>query len=277
MNKVCLAFVFFSVVFSSSAQEDGNEDLDALFRVDYDTPLTIDLEEEEVVEDVAPRVRKRRNFYFGVKTKKHYTRTGFGREAVYELFNFLKEYEGPPPYAQDFYWYNTRTKRIVNSLNVDENRAYVLHGPYRKMLGEQVLEEGWFYKGQKHQRWVRYNSSDILQDKSYWWKGWPRDSRLSYYDFDREKLKEVIPIHFGEKEGEYWAFHSNGELAARGVFLHDYKIGVWREYYDNGRVKREVQYPENPFDFQFDPIILREWSRDGQLIYDREEFQSSLR
>ena len=27
------------------------------------------------------------------------------------------------------------------------------------------LEEGYFYKGVKHGRWMRYNTHDILQDK----------------------------------------------------------------------------------------------------------------
>ena len=36
----------------------------------------------------------------------------------------------------------TSKKKIVNSLKVDPNRAYVLHGPYEKRKGEIVLEKG---------------------------------------------------------------------------------------------------------------------------------------
>ncbi|MEQ9229778.1 MAG: hypothetical protein RIF46_03790, partial [Cyclobacteriaceae bacterium] len=165
MRKSLILFLICSSV-SVLAQD---ENLDDLFKVDYDTPLTIDLEEkEEEEEEVAPKKKKKRNVYFGIKTKKHYTKTGFGQESVYELFNFLKVYEGPSDYAQDFYYYDTKKKKIINSLKVDPRYAYVLHGPYKKMKGEQVLEEGWFYKGTKHKRWVRFNSSDILMDKKYW-------------------------------------------------------------------------------------------------------------
>lgn len=269
------------IVLSFSAWSLGafgqEENLGELFKVDYDTPLTIDLDEEdEKEEDVAPKEKKKRNFYFGVKTKKHFTRTGSWGEGVYELFNYLKVYEGPPEYARDFYWYDPKKKKIVNSLRVDPKRALVLHGPYVKKKGEQVIEEGWFYKGMKHKRWVRFNGSDILMDKKYWWKGWPQDALLAYYDHDRRKLREVVPVHHQEKQGEYWAFHENGNLAARGFYTHDYKTGTWREYYVNKKLKREVLYPEDPFDFEHQPVILREWDRNGKLIYDREDYLKEI-
>lgn len=274
--KKTFAFSFLLITFGLVAQD---ENIDDLFRVSYDTPLTIDLEEEEEEkkDDVAPKKKVKRNVFFGVKTRKHYTKTGFGPESVYELFNFLKVYEGPPEFARDFYWYDPKKKRIVNSLKVDPNRAYVLHGPYTKKKGDQILEEGWFYKGMKHKRWVRFNTSDILMDKKYWWKGFPQESLLSYYDHKRTKLREVIPVHFDEKEGEYWAYHEDGTLAARGFFKHDYRVGTWREFYPNRRVKREILYPEDPFDFDHEPVILREWDRNGQLIYSREDFLKQLK
>ena len=277
-NMMRFFFSFLLVGFCLFAQAQ-DEDLDKLFKVDYDTPLTIDLDEQEEEREanVGPKKKKKRNVFFGVKTKKHFTRSGFGKEAIYELFNFLKVYEGPPEYAQDFYWYDTKKKKIVNSRKIDPSRAYVLHGPYVKKKGEMILEKGWFFKGLKHKRWVRFNSNDILQDKKYFWKGWPHESLLSYHDAARKQLREIIPLHYGEKEGEYWAYHDDGTLAARGVYKHDYKVGIWREFYPNRRVKREIQYPEDPFDFDFQPIILREWSRDGQVIYNREEFRKQLK
>ncbi|MEQ8905091.1 hypothetical protein [Ekhidna sp.] len=260
----------------SAFSQDG-ESLEDLFKVDYDTPLTLDLEEEakedKGIEPVKQKKKKKkRNVYFGIKTRKAFTRTGFGNDVVFEIFNVLKEYEGPPEYASDFYWYDYKKKKVMNSLRVDKKNAGVLHGPYKKMLGEQVLEEGWYYKGMKHRRWVRFNRHDILQDKSYWWKGWPQESKLAYYDFKKTKLKEVIPVHFGEKDGEYWAFHEDGSLAVRGNYKFGHKVGLWREYYDAGRVKREVVYPDDPFNFKFNPYIAREWDNKGTLIYDRSKF-----
>jgi len=253
------------------------EDLSSLFKVDYDTPLTIDLEEEEEEEMVVAKKKVKRNFFFGYKTRKGYTRTVSGREAVFEQFNTLKVYQGPSTFTRDFYWFHSKKKKIINSLKVDVKYAAVLHGPYLKTMGDLILEEGYFYKGMKHKRWMRHNTHDILQEKKYFWKGWPQESLLSYYDFERTKLREIIPVHFGEKEGEYWGFHANGNTAARGRFKFDNKVGTWREYYPNKRVKREVLYPEDPFNFEHKAVILREWDTNGKLIYDREDFLESLK
>jgi len=274
MHKLFFILVCWFCLGSVFAQE---ETLDNLFKVDYDTPLTIDLEEEEEEVIVTKKKKVKPNFYFGLKTKKHFTRQGFGKDVVFELFNYLKEYQGPQPYARDFYWYNFKKKKIVNSLNVDVKNAGVMHGPYKKLKGELVLEEGYFYKGMKHKRWMRYNSHDILQNKEYYWKGWPKESLLSYYDFERTKLREIVPVHFGEKNGEYWAFHANGNPAVKGRYKFDHKVGTWREYYPNKRVKREVLYPEDPFDFEHKAVMLREWDTNGQKIYDREDFLKSLK
>ena len=264
----CCSFLL--LVIPSVSQE---ESLDDIFKVDYDTPLTLDLAEEEEAEidPVAKEKKIKRNVFFGVKTKKGFTRSKYGKDVVIELFHVLKKYENPPEYARDFYWYDTKKKKLVNSLRIDQDAAKVLHGPYKKMLGEVVLEEGWFYKGMKHRRWVRFNRHDILQEKKYWWKGWPQESRLAYYDFKKTKLREVVPVHYEERNGNYWAFHEDGSIAVLGEYKFDYKIGLWREYYDGRRIKREVIYPKEPFDFKFTPYISREWDRKGSLIYDSEK------
>lgn len=268
-----------SLLFSSVllAQEDTNESVDDIFRVNYDTPLTLDLEEAKKSE-VEPVKRKKKrvkkNVFFGLKTRKGFTRNLIRGDVVYEIFHVLKEYEAPPEYARDFYWYDYKKKKIVNSLRVKPDQAGVLHGPYKKMLGELILEEGWFYKGMKHRRWVKFNKYDILQDKAYWWKGWPQESLLAYYDFKKTKLREVIPVHYGEKDGEYWAFHKNGSVAVRGKYKFDHRVGLWKEYYDGRRIKREVQYPEDPFDFDFRPYIVKEWDIRGKVIFDRAKFKS---
>lgn len=259
--------------FYSNAQE--GESLDDLFKVDYDTPLTLDLEanEEEGIEPVKQKKKKvKKNVFFGLKTRKGFTRSGYGNRVLTELFHVLKEFEGPPEYARDFFWFNYKKKEITNSLRVDKDKAGVLHGPYKKMLGDVVVEEGWYYKGLKHRRWVRFNRFDILQEKKYWWKGWPQESRLAYYDFKKTQLKEVIPVHFEERSGEYWAFHKDGSIAVIGEYKFDHKVGMWREYYNDRRVKREVVYPEDPFNFDFVPYITREWDEKGTLIYDRSKF-----
>ncbi|MEM7298487.1 MAG: hypothetical protein AAF391_09515, partial [Bacteroidota bacterium] len=259
----------------------GDESLEELFRVDYDTPLTLDLEasEDDIgIEPVKQKKKKvKKNVFFGLKTRKSFTRTLRGNDVLWEQFHVLKVYEGPQSYTRDFYWFDYKKKKIIKSLRVDKKNAGVLHGPYKKMLGEQVIEEGWYYKGMKHKRWVRFNRHDILQEKAYWWKGWPQESRLAYYDFKKTKLKEVIPVHFGERNGEYWAFHEDETIAVRGKYKFNHKVGLWREYYNDNRVKREVIYPDDPFEFKTTPYIHREWDRKGKLIYDRSKSLKSSR
>lgn len=269
-----ISFLFWSI---GAFSQDSGESLADLFKVDYDTPLTLDLAAEESedsgIEPVKQKKKKvKKNVFFGIKTRKAFTRTFRGNDVIFEVFNVLKVYERPPEYASDFYWFNSKKRRIQNSLKIDKRNARVLHGPYKKTVGDQVVEEGWYYKGMKHRRWVRFNKYDILQDKSYWWKGWPQQSKLAYYDFKKTKLKEVIPVHFGERNGEYWAFHEDGSIAVRGNYKFGNKVRLWREYYDGGRVKREVMYPDDPFNFRFTPHIAREWDDKGVLIYDQKKF-----
>jgi len=273
--KATLLHCLFLLLTIPSVSQEGS--LDDIFKVDYDTPLTLDLAEEEETE-TEPKAQKKKvkkNVFFGVKTKKGFTRSGYGKNVVIELFHVLKKYEDPPQYARDFYWYDAKKKKLINSLRIDEDIAGVLHGPYKKMLGEVVLEEGWFYKGMKHRRWVRFNRHDILQEKKYWWKGWPQESRLVHYDFKKTKLREVVPVYYEEKNGDYWAFHEDGSIAALGRYKFDQRVGLWKEYYPGRRIKREVIYPNEPFDFKFNPYISKEWDRKGNLIYDRKKFLKS--
>lgn len=277
-----LLFLIVICFFSVSLSAQDGESIEELFKVKYETPLSIDMEQEfeqEQEEETGKKKEKKKNpkIYYGIKTKRGYAKQGFGERTTVELFFYLKEkdYEGPDPYARDFYWYDFKKKKIVNSLRVKKGYAGVLHGHYEKKLGDQIIEEGYYYKGMKHGRWVRYNRHDILMEKEIYWKGWPKDSRLAYYDFERNNLKEVIPVHYGERQGEYFAYHPNGKLAVVGHYRFDNKVGIWREYYDNERVKREVSYPLEPFD-NTPPVITKEWDREGNVIYDRKRFQARI-
>jgi antitoxin component YwqK of YwqJK toxin-antitoxin module len=253
-----------------------------LFKVDYETPLTIEMKERQeevkdpdaVIDPFRKKERKNPKVFWGIKTKRGYTRKGFGDNVVVELFHYMKDkdYVGPDTYDRDFYWYDFKKKKIVNSLRAEPKKSGIMHGHYIKKIGDQVLEEGYFYKGKKHGRWVRLNKSDILQDKKIYWKGWPEESLLSFYDFQRTKVKEVIPVHYGERQGTYYAFHPNGEVAAVGDYMHNQKVGLWREFYPNRRIKREIRYPDEPFAKNKSPYIVKEYADSGGEIYDRSRF-----
>jgi len=266
-----LIFVFVLVQGGTLYGQDYLDDDD--FESQYEKPLTIDLnaiDEEDIVDLKKKKVK--RNVYYDKKTRRSFTKKGFGGSTVLEEFSVLKVYEDPLPYVRDIYWFDFRKRKIIKSRKINKDNAGILHGPYTKKIGDQIVEQGIFYMGTKHGRWTKWNKHNILQTKEKYYKGWPKESLVAYHNKEEKKLKEIIPIHFGEKEGNYYAFHQSGNLAARGEYRFDHKVGTWREYYDQlNRRKREISYPKDPFDDKFVPFIAREWDKQGKLIYERKK------
>ena len=240
-----------------------------------DSFATINLEvdkEEEQEETVDAKKKRKKNVFYDLRTRKGFTRRGFGDREVITLFHYLREYQDPNPYIRDVYWYDTESGQIKISSNINKETARILHGPYKRLLGDQVIEEGIFYVGTKHGRWTEHNSNDILVNKQKFIKGWPKESQISYYDPTAKHVKEVIPIEHGEEEGIYYYFHDNGQVAVMGEYQYGEKVGVWREFYkDRARRKKEIQYKKDPFEKNFSPYVLREWDESGQLVYTHSE------
>ncbi len=244
-------------------------------------PVTIELGEEEEEEEEEKEEKKekvKRNFYYDKKTRKKFTISGYGNNVTRELFNYLKkDYVGPDPYVRDFYWYDFKRKSIRSTKNPDPKFAAILHGPYRKEKDDMVIESGMYWNGLKHGRWMRYDINGILMDKQVYFKGWPIDSKITYYDEERTQVKEAIPIVYGEKEGTYLYFHKNGQVAVQGEYRFDEKVGLWVEYQpQRRRRKKTIQYGSDPFDKDFKPYINQEWDEDGKLVYDREQWESKF-
>ena len=273
-----LTFCFLLVAMQVMAQ-DGNGSGDAFSLSDEQAkkPLTIDLADEGEPEDEAELKKKKRKkkVFYGLKTRKFFVRTGSGDRTIFESFHYLKEYEDPDPFVRDIYWYDFDSRKIKKNRKVNRKSGVILHGPYEKYrLDGTILETGIFYKGTKHGRWTRYDNKNILLDKKKYYKGWPKESIVSYYDKDRKKLKEIIPVEYGKKEGNYFYFHDNGMVAVSGEFQNDEQVKIWREYYKfRRRKKKEVQFKTNPWDNEFQSHIIKEWNEKGELIYDRVDYQ----
>ena len=238
-----------------------------------ESPLTLDLKEEEEEEEVELKKKKRKkNVFYGIKTKKRYTKQGYGEKTTLELFHVLKVYQKPDPYIRDVYWLDERQRKIKKGGKFDEKYGRILHGPYVKRRGAQILEQGIYYLGTKHGRWVKLDKDDILVDKQKYIKGWPKESEITYYDQERTKLKEVIPIEYGEKEGYYYYFFENGLLAVRGEYQFGCKVGRWTEnHYNTLQRKKVIQYSKKAYDEEFEPYTWKEWSRRGKLVYDHKK------
>jgi len=235
-------------------------------------PLTVELEKNEEDETFTPKKKKKKkNIYYGLKTKKGFTTRGRGEREDLILFNYLKEPEQTDKYVRDIYWYNFEKKQIL-SRGFDPQKGVILHGPYIVRRNDVTIEEGIFYIGTKHGRWIRKTGQDILIDKEKYYKGWPKESLVKFYDpSTRTKIKEIIPVEYGQKEGNYYYFFNNGTRAVTGEYSYDERVGKWTSYYENrrGRRKREIQYRKDPDNDNFVPYITKEWNSAGKVIYDR--------
>jgi antitoxin component YwqK of YwqJK toxin-antitoxin module len=242
-------------------------------RFTVDTPVSLDLMKEEPEEAPKKKKKVKKKVFYGIKTKKGFTRKGQGERVTYELFYYLKKSEKPQTFVRDIYWYDFTRREIrkTTMTSFDPAKGVLLHGPYEKRQGQNIVQKGIFYKGTRHGRWVSYNARDsVLTDKEKYFRGWPKESLVSYYDPQaRKKMKEMTPIEFGEKEGYYFFFHENGQMAVQGEYHWDEKVGDWTEYYPTGKRKKIVTYPNSTdvFDKEFKPYIKAEWNDKGKEIY----------
>lgn len=225
---------------------------------------------EDTLEDVP--LRKRRNYFFGEKTKRTYTVADAGGRTVIEDFYILPDPVEVDPYVLAIYRHDPDRDQVRATRPRSNMVSRVLHGPYKKLIDDEVVEEGMYFYGTKHQRWVSLTRQNQLVSKQHFHKGWYRDSEITYYDgAGKEKLETVMPIQYGKKEGLFVHFFENGRIAVRGQYQFDKKVGIWEEYHNNPNaiiVKREIQYPPDAFQKDFKPYIRREWDESGEQIYE---------
>lgn len=271
--RVNTIIAFIVIVFSL---EGYAQEIDEF--VTINTPLTIDLDAEEE-ERVSPKAKKRKKkVFYGHKTKKAFTKKGNGNRIEIQVFYYLKERLPLDPYVRDVYWFDFKRREIKKSKKIDPDYGVVLHGPYKRMIDNKVIEEGIYYNGMKHGRWTRYNNRDVLVDKRKYYKGWPKESLARFYDKERTELKEIIPVEYGQKEGNYYFFYKNGNIAVRGEYREGQKVGQWIEYWPRrGRRKKIIQYREDPYDDTFKPYTIKEWASNGKLVYDREVWKRQVK
>ena len=245
--------------------------------ISEDAKPTLELnpeEKEEEEEDKKKKKRKKKTFY-GIKTRKGFTPPiTRGRKTILETFYVIKKsLPELDPYVKEIYYYDVARKKIktarASKIIDDPKIMRVLHGPYNRFVNKVAVETGIFYKGARHGRWELFDLDSALVDKQYYYKGWPQDSEMSYYDIERTLVKEVVPVKWGDREGDYVFFNQNGTLRITGKYANDIKVGKWRLYHANIQKRHmEVQFAENPYDYEHKPIVLREWNDKGKQVYD---------
>lgn len=209
--------------------------------------------------------------YHGIGIEKHILKRGSGSRLSYtEFYTSKKNDEIPNPYIKNIFWFDEKKQKVVEALTRERSTNQLMHGPYKEYRGETLLEEGYYYLGTKDGIWAKYDKDFSLIEKKSYDRGFLEGSKITYYDADSTKIKEVMPNWFGKTTGDYFLFHENGTLAEQGQYDNGVKIGKWVEYYDAGnRRKKEMQYGSDCFDTT-EPYLVREYDAAGKMIYQKQ-------
>lgn len=236
-------------------------------------PLLLFDEEKEKEEQKEKKKKARKNIWFGIKTQRGFTRREMRGQSYYEYFNYTDIDRTPNPYIRDVYWYDSK-QRSIKTTGYTKETGYLLHGPYERIVNDAVVEKGMFYYGTKHNTWMLFDDKNVLQDKSHYSEGWPKESRITYYDQGSKSIAEIIPVQYSLAEGNYFYFHEDQQVAVTGEYKYGEKVGLWTEYWDTSNTqairKREIQYQEAPYTKNFRPFIRAEWDKNGNLIYRKD-------
>jgi hypothetical protein len=109
------------------------------FTFDTDKPfslLELDAKEEPIV---TKKKKPKKKVFYGIKTKKGFTRKGYGSHVTVELFYYLKKPEKPSTFARDIFYYDFARREVLKTAKFDPKRGVLLHGPYKKMQDNIVL------------------------------------------------------------------------------------------------------------------------------------------
>jgi antitoxin component YwqK of YwqJK toxin-antitoxin module len=233
------------------------------------------LEKEKAAQRKAT-TKKKKTIFMGERIKKGYTKSGpKGRNQIIEIFYYLKTPKQPNLYSPTKWLYNPVKKRLEKTAtlaDIDLTKYKILHGPYKKMQGGKVVETGFYYIGTRHLRWERFNKENILLSKVHYEQGYPRDANITYYDGGNTMIKEVVPYVDGKLEGEYASFTIKGQRDWQGQFENGKKVGTWTKYWGfANRRHYEYQYGESGYEPETEPVLIKEYNRNGVLIYEKDK------
>jgi antitoxin component YwqK of YwqJK toxin-antitoxin module len=206
--------------------------------------------------------------YEKTAVEKRIIRSGVGERMNYEEFYVMKIDQKPNLYVRDVYWYDTKANKVQSAVSRNNTRSQLLHGPYKRWIGSMLVEEGFYFVGTKHKRWISYDKNFNIVDKQYYKKGFLESARFNYWDDDSTRIREVLPVSYGKISGNYFSFHDNGVMEQEGRLDDSVAVGKWVEYYPIGKkMKKEVQYGKDRYDAT-EPYVIREYDEKGKIIYE---------
>ena len=213
--------------------------------------------------------------YVNIKTDRRLGQYGSGNRSTVEEINVVKfvEDESLSTYAQEIWWFDPNQSRIVNSSIKDNKTAQICHGPFKKIVNNVIVEQGFFHMGTKDGRWETFGPENELESKVYYERGFLAGSSITYHDDAKKKIKQVVPNFYGKTRGNYLSFYPSGNLKEDGKLDDSVRIGRWREYYEfgtGGRLKKEGRYGKDKFDVS-EPILMVERDSQGKIIYQNNQ------
>ncbi len=226
---------------------------------------------------------KNKNEYEGLKMEKRIATFGNGNRQTTEEFHVLNDEAEISMYFREIRWFDFQMQRTSTNTIKNLEEAAILHGPYKRFVADELVEEGFFYLGTKHGRWERYgkefDNDYVLLDKQYFIKGNPAESQITYYDAEKTKIKEIIPKNYGKISGNYFAYYPTGNLQTEGQYDDNVKVGKWIDYYEFGTLgkrKKEIMYQKDKYSTGFETFVIREYDSKAQLIFENKEALKKL-
>ena len=217
---------------------------------------------------LAKKKIRKRNVFYGKKSKKRMIVTRKGKNVTFEVFYVAKAFERPTEYAYEKTYFDARERKLVPTSEITNKYGHPLHGTYLRIVNGDTVSRRIYYMGTRHGRWEEYDKYGTLQDKAYYFRGHPKKSEVQWYDANQTKLKEVIPIQHGEKNGIYMRYYPSGRVQEVGKYEHNQKVGIWTEYYDRGgsrNRKLQTRYQNRAYKGG-EPKVIRKWDRHGKQV-----------
>lgn len=229
---------------------------------------------KEKEKDAQRKPKKKKKVFLGERIKKAYVKSGpKGRNQIIEIFYYLKTFQQPNPSAPARYYYNPQKHKIFKATAEIEPGMKILHGPYKKLQNNKVLETGFYALGTRHLRWERFDKNGILLAKTHYELGFPRDANITYFGDDRSQIKEVVPYVNGKLEGDYAKFSAEGQREWTGQFENGRRIGEWVNFWGfKNRHRYIFHYADSGYEPEMpEPELVKEYNRNGILIFDKEK------
>lgn len=230
-----------------------------------------------VNENKKQKVKRKKNVFYEIKTKNRYTKFRERNRLIVESFYVLKEHQDPEKTAERIVYFDKTAKVMKDKIKYVKVYKHaegfaLLHGTYQRYENDILTVNGIYYKGTKHGRWEYYYLNGDLKNKEYWYKGIPKRSRITYYDRENNRIKEIIPIQHGARNGIYRLFYESGNLSVKGDYIDNIKVDKWYEFFDRkatrrrSNIKKVTQHVSHnqPYNKNFIPSIIREYDEKGQ-------------